>query len=100
MRTNCISAINFKQITLPKPSETEADKPESQKIREHMEKTGLSSKPVKIGGTAGFIAGAAYGLVKNAKMTSIAMYAVCASGFGIVVGKVINHLNNMKEANK
>lgn len=95
MKVNSVSSFNFKSV------KSNVYKSEAQQLREHMEKTGAASKPVKYGAAAGIILGAAVGIIGQIKApqinrAKILFDAALYGGAGITAGKIIYYLNKIR----
>ena len=96
MKISSVSGLNFKNsLNNPKKCVGSDVKhvSEAEKVRQHMEKSGLNSKPVKIGAIAGFCLGTGISLLKRKSLPCFLFEAACLSGLGASIGKILFHLN-------
>ena len=94
MKVVGVQGISFKN-SLVKPLQNNAsgenELTESQKLRQKMEESGLTSKYVKSGAIAGALLGFGYSIGKQSKVLGVIMNTMCMSGLGIIIGKGINY---------
>ena len=99
MKIAKISCLNFKNSPIqPQNNPVKEGESQAQKIKQHMDMSGLSSKPVKIGAIAGFLLGASYSIGKQLSLAKGLVNAMCMSAIGILAGKIANRYIKTNEA--
>ena len=99
MKIAKISCLNFKNSpTQPQNTSVNGEVSQAQKIRHHLEMSGLTSKPVKIGAIVGFLMGASYSIGKQLSLAKGLVNAMCMSAIGIFAGKIANRYIKTNEA--